>query len=145
MEERVSSEHPSVRTFRASVERSGATSRPRIALPEPAADHVPRGVARLDLGGTQYYADVRAGGVGSGPIVHGAYDNARLARSPGEGENRLPGWLEAVDLDIGRSALFDVIVPDFLFGLRPPGSTAIYEAVEPPPSSLSNIAAELDG
>lgn len=144
MGERVSSEDPSVRTFRARIERHGGTRRPRLALPPAAADHVPAGVVRLVLDGSRYHADVREGRDGVGPAVHGAYDNARLARSPGEGENRLPGWLDGAGLEVGRSVQFDVVVPAFLFGARPPGTTAVYEAVEPPPSSLSSIAEGLD-
>ncbi|MDZ7702449.1 MAG: hypothetical protein U5J98_10550 [Halobacteriales archaeon] len=142
MGERVASDHPSVRTFRGHIEPSGATSRPRVALPAEAADAMPDGVVRLVLDGRTYHADVRAGS--DGPVIRGAYDNARLARSPGEGENRLPGWIEAADLSIGRSVLIDEVVDGSLFGARAPGRTAVYEATEPPASSLSSIAEGLD-
>lgn len=142
MGEHVSSEDPSVRTFRARIERTGGTSRPRLALPPEAVDHVPPEVVQLVLDGTVFHADVRAGE--DGPAIHGAYDNRRLARSPGEGENRLPAWLEDAGLAVGRSVLVDVVVPGFRYGLRPPGRTAVYDAVEPPASSLARIAEALD-
>lgn len=143
MGERVSSDDPSIRTFRARIEPSGATSRPRLALPAEAAPHVASGVIRLDLGGTTYHADVRS--TDGGPVVRAAFDNARLARTPGEGENRLPGWLDDVGLALDRSVLFDVVVPDVLYGARAPGTKTVYEVVEPPASSLADIAADLDG
>ena len=145
MADRVSSAHPSVATHRATVERSGGTSRPRLRLPPAAAGDVPTGVVRLDLGGTRYHADVRPGRGDAGPTLHGAYDNARLARSPGEGENRLPAWLADAGVDVGRSVLVDVVVPGFLLGARAPGTERTYEATEPPPSSLTDIAEGLDG
>ena len=142
MGERVSSEHPSVRTFRGRLEQSGATSRPRIELPAEAAEALEEGAVRLVLDDTTYHAAVRVDG--DGAVIRGAYDNARLARSPGEGENRLPGWVEDAGLSIGRSVLVDEVVPGSLYGARAPGSTAVYDAVEPPRSSLSRIAEGLD-
>lgn len=142
MGERVSSDHPSIDTFRASIERSGATRRPRLVLPPEAEAVVPTEVVRLVFDGATYFVDVRAGQ--DGPVVNGAYDNPRLARSPGDGANRLPGWLEAIGLTAGRSVLFDVVVPETLYGVRAPGTTTVYETVELPPSSLSDIAASLD-
>lgn len=145
MAERVAADHPSVRTFRATVERSGATSRHRVQLPADAAADVPDGVVRVDLDGSRYHADVRAGRDGQGPVVRGAYDTARLARSPGEGPNRLAEWLDDVGLGSGRSVLVDVVVGGYLYGLRPPGTSRVYEAVEPPSDSLADIAEGLDG
>lgn len=142
MVERVSSEDPSIRTFRARIERAGGTSRPRVQLPAAASEHVPGEVVRIDLGGTQYHADVRSGS--DGPMINGIYDTARLARSPGAGENRLPGWLDDAGVAVGRSVLFDVVVPDYLYGIRAPGSTTVYEATQPPSSSLASIAESLD-
>ena len=142
MGERVSSEHPSVRTFRGRLEHSGATSRPRIELPAEAADQLDDRVVRLVLDGTTYHADVRH--LGDAPVIRGAYDNARLARSPGEGQNRLPGWVDDAGLSIGRSVLVDEVVAGSLYGVRAPGSTAVYDAVELPRSSLTRIAEGLD-
>lgn len=142
MAERVSSEDPSIRTFRARIERAGGTSRPRLQLPPEASEPVPAEVVRIALDGSRYHADVRS--AADGPVVRGIYDTARLARSPGAGENRLPGWLDDAGLAVGRSVLFDVVVPEFLYGVRAPGSTTVYEATEPPAASLAHIAESLD-
>lgn len=142
MGERVSSDDPSIQTFRARIERAGGTSRPRLALPPEAADAVPTEVVRFVLNGKRYHADVRSGA--EGPIVAGVYETARLARTPGEGVNRLPEWLDDAGLATGRSVLIDVVVPDFLYGLRPPGTDTVYEVVDPPSSSLASIASDLD-
>lgn len=142
MGERVGSDHPSVTTYRGRLEPSGATSRPRIALPAEAADALPEGAVRLVLDGSTYHADVRAGA--DGPVIRGAYDSPRLARSPGDGENRLPGWVADAGLAVGRSVLVDEVVPGTLYGARAPGTTAIYDAVEPPRTSLQDIAEGLD-
>lgn len=141
MGERVTSDNPSVRTVRGRLEASGATSRPRIALPAESGGALPDDV-RLVLDGTTYHADIRP--TDDGPVIHGAYDSARLARSPAEGVNRLPDWVEDAGLTVGRSVLVDEIVPKTLFGAREPGTSAVYEAVEPPRSSLSSIAKDLD-
>lgn len=142
MGERVASDNPSVRTVRGRLEASGATSRPRIALPAESGMALPDGVVRLVLDGSTAHADVRT--TGDGPVIRGAYDNARLARSPGEGENRLPGWVADAGLSIGRSVLVDEVVPGTLYGARAPGTTAVYDPVEPPRSSLASIAEGLD-
>lgn len=145
MAERVAAEHPSVRTYRARVERRGATGRPGLRLPPEAAEDVPSGVVRLDLGGRRCHAEVREGTDGDGPVVASAADNARLARSPGEGPNRLAEWVADEGLDFGRSVCFDVVVTGHQFGARRPGTTAVYDVTEPPATSLSSIAEELDG
>ncbi len=142
---RVSAGHPSVRTLRARVERLGATSRPRLTLPPEATEHVPSGVVRLDLGGRRCHADVRDGPDGDGRVVRGAADNPRLARSPGEGPNRLAEWVADEGIAFGRSVCVDVVVPGHQYGVRRPGTTAVYELSEPPDASLSSIAEELDG
>lgn len=145
MAERVSADHPSVRTLRASVERLGATSRPRLQLPPDATEDVPSGVVRLDIGGRRCHAEVREGFDGDGPVIDGAADNARLARSPGEGPNRLAEWVADEGIAFGRSVCVDVVVPGHQYGVRRPGTTTVYELSEPPAPSLLNIAEELDG
>lgn len=142
MGERVASDNPSVRTVRGRLEASGATSRPRITLPAEIELALPDDTVRLVLDGTTYHADVRASD--GATVIRGAYDNARLARSPGEGENRLPGWVADAGLSIGRSVLIDEVVQRTLYGARVPGTTAVYDPIEPPRSSLSSIAEGLD-
>lgn len=142
MAERVSSENPSISTFRTTLASRGATSRPRIELPEESRSALPDGPVRLVLDGTTYHAPVRS--TGAQPVIQGAYDNARLARSPGEGTNYLPEWVDAMNLAIGRSVLVDVVVPETLLGARPPGTTVVYEPFDPPGSSLASIAEGLE-
>lgn len=145
MADRVSSTHPSVESFRATVERSGGMRRPRLRLPPEAAAAVPTGVLRIDLEGRRYHATVRAGGSAEGPIILATYDNARVARSPGEGENRLRAWLDEVGIDVGRSVPVDVVIPEHLIGARVHGTDRVYEIIEPPSPALSDIAEGLDG
>jgi hypothetical protein len=142
MGERVGSDEPSVTTYRGRLESTGAVSRPRIALPAEAAGTLPDGVVRLVLDGSTYHAGVRD--VGDGPVIRGAYDSPRLARSPGEGENRLSGWVDNAGLSLGRSVLVDEVVSGTLYRARAPGTTAVYDAVEPLRSSLRRIAEGLD-
>jgi hypothetical protein len=142
MGERVSSETPSISTYRASLAPSGATSRPRIELPADSRSALPDSPVRLVLDGTTYHAPLRL--TESGPVIQGAYGNARLARSSGEGTNHLPAWVELMDLAIGRSVMVDVVVPETLLGARPPGTTVVYEPVDPPDSSLRSIAEGLE-
>jgi len=142
MGDRVSSDDPSITTYRARLTTTGGTSRPHIELPAESQDAIPDGTVRLVLDGTTYHAAVRH--TGSEPVIQGAYDNARLARSPGEGENHLPIWVADMGLSVGRSVLLDVIVPDTLLGARPPGTSVSYDPFEPPASSLSSIAEGLE-
>lgn len=39
-------------------------------------------------------------------------------------------------IDIGRSVLVDVIIPDDRYGVREPGLLAVYDASQPPRKSL---------
>lgn len=142
MTDRVSSEDPSIRTVRARVEHAGATSRRRVVLPPEEAGGVPDGVVRLVVDDEVYHAPVRPGA--DGPVVAGAYGSPRLAREPGAGDDALAAWLETAGLDAGRSVLVDVVVEGFLYGIRAPGTTTVYDAPNPPSSSLSDIAASLD-
>ena len=144
MGERVPSDHPSIRTIRATVARHGA-SRPRIDVPAEEADAIPEGeVVRVVLDEVTYYARIDGGFADQSPRITGAYDSPAMARS-GDGENRLREWFDASDRSFGSSVLLDVIEPDFAYGIREPGETVVYEAVEAPKSSLAEIARDLDG
>ncbi|MEM4782125.1 MAG: hypothetical protein QXG03_11280 [Halalkalicoccus sp.] len=137
--DRISSENPAVETLRARVARHGAR-RKRIDLPDGS---LPEGeVLRVVIDGTTYYTVVH-GGFGEDPHVSGAYETPDDARQ-GSGANRLREWLEEVDRPVGGSVLVDVIEPDFAYGLREPGTEAVYEAVERPKDSLANIARNLE-
>jgi hypothetical protein len=137
MVDRVPSDHASVSTHRAEIERSGGTRRPCLRLPADVG--LDDGdVVRLVLDGTERHerVDVDA----RGPLLRGAYDNRRLARTPGEGTNRLVEWLHATGRDPGQSVDVDVVEAGSLYGVRVPGERVVYEVTESPDSSLSDIA-----
>jgi hypothetical protein len=141
--ERVPSDHPSVTTHRAGLERSGGTRRSCLRLPAETADDVAAGdVVRLVLDGEECHAPVTSDTTGL--VVRGAYDNRRMARER-EGTNRLVEWAGQVDRGPGDAVELDAVVPGTLYGLRVPGSRVVYEATEPPSDSLSAIAESLDG
>jgi hypothetical protein len=93
---------------------------------------------RLVLDGTPAHARVDADS--SGLVVRGAYDNKRLARTTGEGENRLVEWCRTHDRDPGDAVDFDEVEAGYLYGLRVPGSRCVYESTGTPNDSLASIA-----
>lgn len=137
MSQRVPSDHPSVSTHRASFARSGGTRRPCLRLPDT-VDADEGDFVRLSLDGTAYHARVAADT--QGLLLRGAYDNKRLARTPGDGENRLVEWCRANDREAGDSVDLDEVEPGYLYGLRVPGSRCVYESTGTPNDSLSSIA-----
>jgi hypothetical protein len=153
---RVPSDDEGVASIRVSLARSGGTRRPCVRI--PAADElggrVESGtceslatdagdVIRVVIDREEYHAPVTADS--GGRLIRGAFDNRRLAREAGEGENRLVAWLDANGREPGDSVVLDVVVPGELYGLRIPGERVVYEATRGPPSSLSDIARDLDG
>jgi hypothetical protein len=139
--DRVASDGDGVTTYRARVARNGGTRRPCLRLPE-VVDLDENDVIRLVLDGTECHAPVRTDA--DGRLLRGAYDNRRLARTDGEGENRLVAWLRGVDRDPGESVEFDEVTPGYLYAVRVPGNRAIYEVTRRPDSSLSAIAEDLE-
>lgn len=141
--DRVPSDHDSITTVDATLSPHGATRRPAIELPDEAADVVPTGeVVRLSLSGDVYHArfEAYAGSV----RATGAFDTPELARSPGDGQNRLRGWIDEQGLEYGRTVHLDVIEPGFKYGLRAPGERVVYDAPSAPDESLASIARRLD-
>lgn len=141
MSDRVASDGDGVTTYRARVARSGGTRRPCLRLPE-AVDLEGTDVIRLVLDGTEYHAPVRTDA--DGRLLRGAYDNRRLARTDGEGENRLVAWLRDIDREPGQSVEFDEVTPGYLYGVRVPGKRTVYSVTRQPDSSLSAIAEDLE-
>ena len=139
MPERVPSDHASVTTYRGQIERSGGTRRPCLRLPDDVGLH-DGDLIRIALGGTQYHARVDADA--SGLLVRGVYDYRRLARTPGEGTNRLVEWVEETGRSPDSAVELDEVEVGFLYGVRVPGSRVVYEATESPTSSLADIAEE---
>lgn len=142
MAEQVPHDHPSVSTFRARLARSGGTRRPCLRLPTE-LDVEAGAIVRLALDGRQYHARVESDS--TGVLIRGAYDNRRLARNPEEGQNRLLAWADDHGLTAGDAVELDAVEAGYLFGVREPGRSAIYEATEQPSQSLSDIARDLDG
>ncbi|SEL23262.1 DUF7112 family protein [Haloferax larsenii] len=137
MPSQLPSDHPSVQTFRSNLARSGGTRRPCLRVPDDAA--VEDGdFVRLHLDGTSYHARVSSDT--SGLVIRGAYDNKRLARMPGDGENRLVEWCRESDRDPGEAVELDELDAGYQYGLRVPGVRTVYRVVERPNDSLSNIA-----
>lgn len=136
--------HESVDTVSGTLARAGGTSRPEVRIPEEAADRVPTGdVVRLVLDEAEYRTQLGSRPDGS-PVIRGAYETPTQARTPGDATNRLVEWVESRDIEAGRTVHVDVVEPGFKYGLRAPGETATYRAVEPPASSLADIAASLE-
>jgi len=100
-------------------------------------------VIRVAFDRDEYHA--RVAGDSKGRLLRGAFDNRRLARDPGEGENRLVEWLDANGREPGDSVVLDVVVPGELYGLRIPGERTVYDADRGPRSSLADIARDVDG
>lgn len=146
MTQRVASDHASVTTIDATLAPSGAANRPSIEIPADHADSfTPDEVVRLVLDGKEYRALVQRPLTGDTLQILGAYDTPRLARNPGEGENRLHEWFENGDLDLGRTIHLDVVEADFLYGVRRPGERAVYEVKEKPDENLAAIAKDVEG
>lgn len=143
MGNRISSEHSSITTLRATVVRRGRTRRPELRLSSTAIQDLPTGeVIRLVIDEEEKFAPVESRGDGVG--ILGAYDTPERAREPAGAENRLLEWLDTVGISFGQSVLVDVVVPVFRYGVREPGSTAIYDARKPPSQSLQSIAKNLE-
>lgn len=139
MAERVPSDHPSVTTYRATLARSGGTTRPCLRVPDACA--VAAGdVVRLVLDGEERHAPVTSDT--NGRVVRGAYDNRRMARER-QGPNRLVEWAEAAGHAPGDAVELDEVEAGTLYGLRSPGTRTVYVATETPRDSLSSIAESL--
>ena len=140
MPDSVPSDHDSVVTRRAKMVRSGGTRRPCLRLPDD-VDVAGGDLIRLVLDGSTRHARVEADATGR--LVRGAFDNRRLARSGGDGTNRLVEWADAHDRGPGSAVELDEVEAGFLYGLRVPGERAVYEATESPDDSLASIAESL--
>ncbi|MFC6989667.1 hypothetical protein ACFQJD_14895 [Haloplanus sp. GCM10025708] len=144
MSGRVASDNDAVTTYRARLARSGGTRRPCLRVPDDASDHgLDAGdLIRLALDGDVCHARVDEDA--NGLVIRGAYDNRRLAKSPGEGENRLAEWVDTVGRDPGESVAFDEVEPGYFYGVRVPGHRAIYDVPARPNDSLAAIAERLE-
>lgn len=76
------------------------------------------------------------------PTISGAYENRRRARTL-DGTNHLRQWFDSNGLAPGSTVLLDVVTAGYAYGLREPGTRVVYEARDPPDSSLTDIAESL--
>lgn len=136
MSDRIASDHPSVKTLRAHIKRHGPGKRLECEEAVFPADDIVRVV--ID-GETRFARPTSTTG------ITGAYGSPTFARSPGGKTEYMGEWLDAIGRKVGLSVELDVIEPDVAYGLREPGSTAIYDGIEGPKSSLADIAKQLDG
>jgi len=139
--DRIASDNDAIETHRCRLGRVGRTERPEVGVPAAAALPVEEPI-RLSLGGTEAHARPETDLDGD-PVIRGAFDNARLARTPGDGVDRLAEWVADNDLSFGSSVLLDVVTPGFKYGLRVPGERVVYDATDAPDRSLSSIAESL--
>ena len=143
MSNRLPSDSDSVETARAELIRLGSARRQGIRVPDAATDELAAGdLVRVVFDDAEYHARIAEDT--QGLVIRGAYDNRRLARSTGEGENRLTEWLRELGRESGNSVEFDIVVSAEQYGLREPGKRAIYTVKQGPRSSLSSIAESLD-
>lgn len=142
MSDRVASDAAAVTTLRARLARSGGTRLPCLRVPDEAALEAGDEI-RLVLDGTSRHARVASDA--RGLLIRGAYDNRRLARSPGEGENRLVEWCRDHDREADDAVELDEVDPGYLYGVRVPGERAVYEVTGRPNQSLQDIADSLLG
>lgn len=141
MADRLPSDADAVSTTRARVDRYGGTRRPCVRI--ESANLSGGDLIRLVVDRSTYHAEVNADA--DGLHLLGAFENRRLARTPGEGENRLREWLEHVRREPGDALEFDEVVTGELYGVRVPGDRTVYTVSTGPKSSLSEIARDLDG
>src|SRR6056297_3076884 len=133
MADRISSDHSSLTTVRATLVRSGGLDRPKVEIPADDADAFPDGeLVRVVADDTEYRARIESPLTDDGREIRGLYDSPRLARNPDEGENRLGEWVEGTGVEFGQSVLVDVVEPGFKYGLREPGERVFYDATESP-------------
>lgn len=140
MPNRIPSDHSSIVTIRARVERHGGGR--RLALPEStiAGEET---TFRLILADRTCFARIDRS-PDDAEWITGVYDSSRGADDPSQGTDRLGPWLEEHDRAPGASVELDVIEAGFLYGLRVPGTRTVYEAVGKPDDSLASIARNLE-
>ncbi|AXR76916.1 DUF7112 family protein [Natrarchaeobaculum sulfurireducens] len=143
MADRVSSDHPSVQTIRATCTET--TTGVRLELPADERDAVPvDDVVRVVLDDDERFAMVERALTGDDRWIRGVYETPSNARDPSGAVDLLASWVDDHDVRAGGSVLIDVVEPEFLYGLRKPGATAYYDAHEPPSQGLQDIARGLE-
>ena len=143
MSTRLPSDSEAIANHRAEIVRRGGSRTKCLSLPTAVADVADvDDVLTLVIDGTETHAVVADDS--DGLVVYGAYDNRRLAKTAGEGTNRLGEWLAALDRETGSSVVCDEIVAGERYGLRAPGDRIVYTVRQGPRDSLQSIAEGLD-
>jgi hypothetical protein len=137
----IPSDHAAVDSYRVTVESVGRTSRPQIELPDD-VDAAVGDIVELTVFGDRLYAEVVSNLSGE-RAIQGAFANRRQARQ-GDGENLLRSALDERGFGPGTTLVFDVVTEGHAYGLREPGNRVVYEAADPPNSSLADIARSLE-
>lgn len=140
MTDAIPSDHPAVDSHRVELSAVGSTGRPQLVLPADvgcaAGDFV-----RLVVDGQKTHAEV-VSTLGGDRAIRAGYANKRLART-GEGTDLLDEWLDDAGFGPGSTLVLDVLTEGYAYGLRVPGERTVYEPIERPDSSLSDIADSL--
>ncbi|TQQ82696.1 hypothetical protein EGH24_04405 [Halonotius terrestris] len=143
MRTKLPSDSDAVANHRAEIVRRGGSRTKCLSLPAAIGDAVSAGDRlTLVIDGSEYYTVVA--GDSDGLVVHGAYDNRRLAKTTGEGTNRLGEWLAELGREADNSVVCDEIAAGERYGLRAPGDRAVYTVQQEPRDSLQSIAEDLD-
>lgn len=143
MTNRLPSDSPAVSTSRAQLARRGGSRNQCLLLPDELSEQVAvDDCLTVVIDGDESYSVVDRDA--RGLVLTGSYDNRRLARTTGEGSNRLSEWLAGLDRETGASVCCDVIVAGERYGLRAPGERAIYTVKQEPRESLQSIAESVD-
>ena len=138
MAQRVPSDHPTVETVRARVERHGG--RHRLTVPSSVLPNE-ESVIQVVVDERTRFASVRPIGDEERWLT-GLYDTHRSAEEGGD--DRLGRWLDENDRQAGSSVEFDIVAEGRTYGIRPPGETAIYRIADAPDAGLAAIARDLE-
>lgn len=140
MADAIPSDHATVDSHRVELAGIGRTSRSQLLLPA-AVDCAVGDVVALTVGGDRLYAEV-VSTLDGDRAIRGAFANRRLAQAE-EGEDLLQAFFDARGYGPGETLVLDVVTEGHAYGLREPGNRVVYEAVDPPSSTLSEIANSL--
>jgi hypothetical protein len=137
----IPSDHPAVDAHRVELTSVGSTGRPQLVLPT-AVTCTEGEFVRLVVDGRKAHAEV-VSTLGGGRAIRTARANKQLARK-NSGDDLLGEWLDDAGFGPGSTLVLDVLTEGYAYGLRAPGERVVYEPIEKPDSSLSDIADSLD-
>lgn len=141
MTDAIPSDHPTVESARVECSQVGRTGRPQLLLPA-AFSLEGNSIIRLVIDGRKTHARV-VSTLDDERAVESAYANRRLAREE-TGTNILREFLDENGFGPGDTLVLDELAAGHAYGLRKPGERVVYEPIEPPNSSLADIARSLD-